>query len=326
MRPADAETAYPVRVAAVTREADAVLSLTLRHPQDRDLPAWEPGAHIDLHLPSGRIRQYSLCGSPRDLRKYRIAVLRESAGRGGSAEIHDLPLTGKQLTVQGPRNHFQLGDSPRYLFIAGGIGVTPILSMIAEVRYGRPWEMYYGGRTRTSMAFTEEALRVGGGRVHLLPADENGRLDVEGIVRSASAGTAVYCCGPPGLLRAVTNACQWLAPAASLHTERFITGQAPGESPALGSAENRPFRVELRRSGRTLPVPADRTLLQVIRDAVPDVPYSCEEGYCGTCETRVLGGQPDHRDEILSAEERAESKTMMICVGRARSETLVLDL
>jgi ferredoxin-NADP reductase len=321
--PTDADTVYPLRVAAVTREADAVVSLTLRHPQGRDVPAWEPGAHIDVHLPSRRIRQYSLCGDPRDLREYRIAVLREQAGRGGSAEIHDVPLTGKQLMVQGPRNHFQLRDSPRYLFIAGGIGVTPILPMIAEVCPGRPWAMYYCGRTRTSMAFTEEARSVGGDRVHILPTDESGRLDVEGIVRSADAGTAVYCCGPPGLLRAVTDACQRLAPAASLHTERFIQD---GQFPAPGTVENRPFRVELRRSGRTLPVPADRTLLQVIRDAIPDVPYSCEEGYCGTCETKVLGGQPDHRDEILSAEEHAESKTMMICVGRARSETLVLDL
>jgi ferredoxin-NADP reductase len=321
--PTDADAVYPLRVAAVTREADAVVSLTLRHPQGRDVPAWEPGAHIDVHLPSRRIRQYSLCGDPRDLREYRIAVLREQAGRGGSAEIHDVPLTGKQLMVQGPRNHFQLRDSPRYLFIAGGIGVTPILPMIAEVCPGRPWAMYYCGRTRTSMAFTEEARSVGGDRVHILPTDESGRLDVEGIVRSADAGTAVYCCGPPGLLSAVTDACQRLAPAASLHTERFIQD---GQFPAPGTVENRPFRVELRRSGRTLPVPADRTLLQVIRDAIPDVPYSCEEGYCGTCETKVLGGQPDHRDEILSAEEHAESKTMMICVGRARSETLVLDL
>ena len=323
----DTAGAYPLRVAAVTREADAVRSLTLRHPEGRDLPGWEPGAHIDLHLPSGRIRQYSLCGSLRDRREYRIAVLREQAGRGGSAEIHDLPLAGKQLMVTGPRNHFRLTDSPRYLFIAGGIGVTPILPMIIEVGADRPWTMYYGGRTRTSMAFIEQALRAGGDRVHILPKDESGPLDVDGIVRTADAGTAVYCCGPPSLLDAVADACRRLAPAASLHTERFTSADpATTGVPATGAGEDRPFRVELKRSGRTLQVPADRSLLDVIRDAIPNVPHSCEEGYCGTCETAVLGGRPDHRDEILAPEERAESRTMMICVGRALSETLVLDL
>ena len=323
----DTADAYPLRVTAVTREADAVISLTLRHPEGRDLPAWNPGAHIDLHLPSGRIRQYSLCGSPRNRREYQIAVLRERSGRGGSAEIHDLPLTRKQLMVRGPRNHFQLRDSPRYLFIAGGIGVTPVLPMIAEMGPGRPWAMYYGGRTRTSMAFAADALRTGGDHGHVLPKDETGPLDVDGIVATADARTAVYCCGPPSLLRAVEDACRRLARGASLHTERFTPGDpAPGEPPGPRGGEDRSFLVELRRSGLTLQVPADRTLLAVIRDAVPEVPCSCEEGYCGSCETKVLGGQPDHRDEILSPEERAENNTMMICVGRALSETLVLDL
>jgi ferredoxin-NADP reductase len=319
--------AYPLRVAAVTREADEVLSLSLRHPEGGDLPAWQPGAHIELQLPSGRIRQYSLYGSPRSRGEYRIAVLREKAGRGGSAEIHDLPLTGMQLVVRGPRNHFPLKDSPRYLFIAGGIGVTPILPMITEVGPDRPWAMYYGGRSRASMAFAERALRIGGDRVHIQPEDESGLLDVAGIVGAADARTAIYCCGPQGLLDAVQDARRRLSPGASLYTERFTPGPpAPAQSPAQGAAQDRPFRVELKRSGRTLLVPADRTLLDVIRDVVPDVPYSCEEGYCGTCETKVLGGRPDHRDEILFPEERAKNNTMMICVGRALSETLVLDL
>ncbi len=319
--------AYPLRVAAVTREADEVLSLSLRHLEGGDLPAWQPGAHIELQLPSGRIRQYSLCGSPRSRGEYRIAVLREKAGRGGSAEIHDLPLTGRQLVVRGPRNHFPLKDSPRYLFIAGGIGVTPILPMITELGPARPWAMYYGGRSLASMAFAEQALHIGGDRVHIQPEDEGGLLDVAGIVRAADARTAIYCCGPQGLLDAVQEARRRLSPEASLYTERFTPRPpAPAESPAPGAAQDRPFRVELKRSGRTLLVPADRTLLEVIRDVVPDVPYSCEEGYCGTCETKVLGGRPDHRDEILFSEERSENNTMMICVGRALSETLVLDL
>jgi ferredoxin-NADP reductase len=142
---------FPLRVTAVTHEADSVISIELRHPEGRDLPPWAPGAHIDLRLPSGRIRQYSLCGSPQDRGKYRIAVLREPAGRGGSEEIHTLPLAGMRLMVRGPRNHFQLRPAPRYLFIAGGIGVTPILPMIAEIGSGQPWTMYYGGRSRASM-------------------------------------------------------------------------------------------------------------------------------------------------------------------------------
>lgn len=323
----EAAGTYPLRVAAVTREADSVISVELRHPEGRDLSPWAPGAHIDLHLPSGRIRQYSLCGSPGDRGKYRIAVLREPAGRGGSEEIHALPLAGMRLEVRGPRNRFELRPAPRYLFIAGGIGVTPILPMIAEIGSGQPWTMHYGGRSRASMAFTQEALRIGGDRVSILPQDETGPLPVAGILARAEERTAVYCCGPPGLLRAVEDACQRLDTAVSLYTERFSPGEDRGSgTPATEAGESRPFTVELVRSGRTLQVPSDRTLLDVIREAVPGVPYSCEEGYCGSCETAVLGGQPDHRDEILSAEEHAESRTMMICVGRALSPSLVLDL
>jgi ferredoxin-NADP reductase len=315
---------YRLRVAAAAREADAVISLTLRHPGGRDLPAWEPGAHIDLHLPSGRIRQYSLCGSPGRRGEYRIAVLREQAGRGGSAEIHALPLGIGYLEASGPRNHFPLRDSPRYLFIAGGIGITPVLPMIAAVAGSRPWALHYGGRSRASMAFAGEVIRLGGGRARLVPQDEDGPLDVEAIVATAGPGTAVYCCGPQGLLRAVEDACRRLAPGAPLYTERFTPGPAADPAPAAG--EERPFRVELRRTGATLDVPADRSLLDAVRDVLPDVPFSCEEGYCGSCETTVLGGEPDHRDDILSPGERAEGKTMMICVGRALSDTLILDL
>jgi ferredoxin len=188
--------------------------------------------------------------------------------------------------------------------------------------------MHYGGRNRASMAFTHEALRIGGDRVRILPQDETGLLDVAGIVATADDRTAVYCCGPQGLLRAVEDACQRLGTAVSLYTERFSSGEdrASGSPAVTDAGESRPFAVELKRSGRTLQVPSDRTLLDVIREAVPDVPYSCEEGYCGSCETAVLGGQPDHRDEILSPEERAAGRTMMICVGRALSPSLVLDL
>ncbi|MGW4064635.1 PDR/VanB family oxidoreductase [Amycolatopsis sp. NPDC004747] len=292
--------------------ADGVVRLTLRAPGGEPLPPWEPGAHIDLVLP-GFVRQYSLCGDPADASSYQVAVLREPDGRGGSAYVHDSLSAGDLVSVEGPRNHFALVQASRYLFIAGGIGITPILPMVESVaRAGHDWQLVYGGRTRSSMAFTADLARHGD-RVVFRPQDEHGLLDLPTLLASAGAGTAVYCCGPEPLLAAV----EALGPD-DLHVERFAP--LPDDGPRTG------FEVELAGSGRVLPVPADRSILEVVEEAGVTILSSCREGTCGTCETGVLGGEPDHRDSVLTAEERLENEVMMLCVSRARSPRLVLDL
>ncbi|MEU4521964.1 PDR/VanB family oxidoreductase [Amycolatopsis sp. NPDC024027] len=292
--------------------ADGVVRLTLRAPGSEQLPPWEPGAHIDLVLP-GSVRQYSLCGRPEDRSAYQVAVLREPDGRGGSAYVHDSLLAGDLLQADGPRNHFALVDAERYLFIAGGIGITPILPMLDRVTAAcRDWQLVYGGRTRGSMAFTEELSRHGG-RVSFRPQDEHGLLDLPTLLAAAQPGTAVYCCGPEPLLAAV----EALGPA-NLHVERFTA--------RLDESPRTAFEVELAGSGRVLPVPADRSILEVVEEAGVTVLSSCREGTCGTCETGVLGGTPDHRDSVLTADERLENEVMMLCVSRSCSPRLVLDL
>ncbi|GAA1786986.1 PDR/VanB family oxidoreductase [Planosporangium flavigriseum] len=318
-------------VKTATWEADGVLSLRLVDPHGGELPAWEPGAHLDLVLPSGLVRQYSLCGRTDDRRAYTIAVLREVDGRGGSREVHETALVGKTVSVRGPRNRFPLEDAPRYLFLAGGIGITPILAMIREAEArGADWRLAYGGRSRSTMAFVDELVELGRGgvdgvdgvdRVDIVAQDERGLLDLDALLEQAEPGTAVYCCGPEGLLAAAEQRCGDRG--ISLHLERF--GASGAAEPVDDSAEVS-FEVELARSGCVVTVPPGCSILDAVRDVAPDVMTSCEEGFCGTCETKVLEGVPDHHDTILSAKERERGQTMMICVGRSKSPRLVLDL
>ncbi|MFI9168756.1 PDR/VanB family oxidoreductase [Streptomyces lincolnensis] len=295
--------------------ADGVLALTLRHPLGEELPEWEPGAHIDVVLGPGLERQYSLCGDPADRTAWRIAVLREPAGRGGSAHVHQELGQGDKVGVRGPRNHFALEPAPRYRFVAGGIGITPILPMLARAESrGADWSLLYGGRSRDSMAFTEELSRYGE-RVTVAPQDETGLLDLASVLDDVPEGTLVYCCGPGPLLDAVEERC----PAGLLHVERF----APKEQE---TGENTGFEVELAQSGRTVTVAPDVSVLDAVRAAGVEVLFSCTEGTCGTCETDVLEGAPDHRDSVLTDEEREAGETMMICVSRCRGKRLVLDL
>ncbi|WP_406170798.1 PDR/VanB family oxidoreductase [Streptomyces canus] len=295
--------------------ADGVLALTLRHPLGEQLPQWEPGAHIDVVLGPGLERQYSLCGDPADRTAWRIAVLREPAGRGGSAHVHEQLGQGDKVGVRGPRNHFTLRPAPRYRFIAGGIGITPILPMLAAAEAeGAEWTLLYGGRTRESMAFTEELSRYGD-RVTVAPQDESGLLDLASVLDGVPEGTLVYCCGPGPLLDAVEERC----PAGLLHVERFT----PKEQPA---ADNTEFEVELAQTGTTVTVAPDVSVLDAVRASGVEVLFSCTEGTCGTCETDVLDGTPDHRDSVLTDEEREAGETMMICVSRCRGKKLVLDL
>jgi cytochrome P450/ferredoxin-NADP reductase len=316
---ATAEFEAEARVVAKREEADGVVSLALREAGDRPLPAWEPGAHVDLVLDGAPTRQYSLCGDPADSHQYRLGILRDPDGRGGSLFVHDRLQEGDTVRIRGPRNNFPLAPSPRYLFIAGGIGITPVLAMIrAAEAAGADWELVYGGRRRASMAFLDE-LAPHGDRVSVRPQDETGLLDLDTLLGTPRPDTLVYCCGPEPLLAAVEQRCAgW--PRGALHVERFAP--RPQAEPARAEA----FEVELARSELTLPVPPDRSVLSVVEEAGVGVLSSCAEGTCGTCETAVLDGVPDHRDSVLGPEEREANDCMMICVSRARTDRLVLDL
>ncbi|MEY9966460.1 ferredoxin-NADP reductase [Streptacidiphilus sp. MAP12-16] len=303
-------------VAARATEAEDVVSLRLSAPDGRPLPPWQPGAHLDLVLPSGLRRQYSLCGDPADRRSYRIAVRRLPDGGGGSVEVHDTLLTGTRVAGGGPRNAFPFAADPAVLLIAGGIGITPILAMAREAAgRGLDWRLVHTGRSRASMPFADELTALGGDRVELLPDDEHGTPDGAELLRRAPAGSAVYVCGPAPMLDSVRGAFDACA-ATALHFERFS---------AAPIVDGRPFDLRLRSSGRVLPVPADRSALDVLRENDPDTPYSCRQGFCGVCRRRVTSGAVEHRDRKLTDQERAEGQ-MLVCVSRApEGECLELD-
>ncbi|MEU9052823.1 PDR/VanB family oxidoreductase [Streptomyces sp. NPDC048384] len=282
--------------------AEGVVQLRL---EGHDLPRWEPGAHLDVVLPSGLVRQYSLCGDPEDTSSYTVATRLVPDGRGGSREVHEQVREGMELEVRGPRNRFPLVAAPSYVFVAGGIGITPILPMLRALPDGVEWRLLYCGRDRASMPFLEEIEKLGGGdRVTVV----EGPPDLGVVLAEVPDRAAVYCCGPEGLMAAVEERFP------GVHLERFAPRSSAGGA----------FEVELRRSGRTLTVPADSTVLAAVRAQLPDTAYSCEQGFCGTCQQRVLEGEVDHRDELLTDAERSDS--MLICVSRARGDRLVLDL
>lgn len=309
-----------LQVRAKSVVAEGVVCLELGRENGGRLPDWTPGSHIDLVFPDGTTRQYSLCGDRWDAHTYRIAVLREPAGRGGSAYVHDRLSVGDLVGVGGPRNQFPLAPSAAYLFIAGGIGITPLIPMVYQAELmGCDWQLLYGGRTRSSMAFREELVSAYGDRVHIIPEDELGLIDLATWLATVSPGMKVYCCGPAPLLAVVEKACgSWLAH--TLRTERFSAAVQP--EPARRTA----FEVELRRSGVTVTVTPDTSVLQAVRDAGVDVLSSCGQGICGTCLTTVLQGVPDHRDSLLADDERAANDCMYPCVSRSCGDLLVLDL
>ncbi|MBF6302134.1 oxidoreductase [Nocardia amamiensis] len=292
----------------VHAEAVDVISFTLRRADGGPLPQWRPGAHLDVFLPSGKQRQYSLCGDPNDPFRYRIAVRRIIDGGGGSIEMHYAVRPGELLRARGPRNAFPFVDAPSYLFIAGGIGITPILPMVQAA--GARGHLVYLGRTRDSMPFVDE-LPV----AEIRPDDECGVPDIAELLKRAEPGAAVYVCGPPPVLAAAQRSMFAINPTGSLHTERF---SAP---PVI---DGREFDLILARTGRTIRVGADETALTAIRRAVPGAVYSCQQGFCGTCKIGVLAGQIDHRDHILPGAERGDH--MLACVSRAAGDSLVIDL
>lgn len=314
------EGVLELRVEQLRREADGVLSVTLADPEGGVLPAWAPGAHIDLELP-GLVRQYSLCGDPADRRTYTIAVLREPDSAGGSAHMHEVLRPGDLVEVGGPRNHFALVPADRYLFIAGGIGITPMLPMIAAAEAaGADWRLAYGGRRRETMAFLD-VLAAYGDRVDVVVEAEDGPLDLAALLAEPRAGTAVYCCGPGGLLDAVEERCDAAWPEDALHLERF-----KAKALAIDPAAERAFEVVCARSELTVPVPADRPIADCLDAAGVPVPTACREGICGSCEVKILDGVAEHRDSLLSRAEQEEGRTLMVCVSRARTDRLVLDL
>ncbi|MFB8043226.1 PDR/VanB family oxidoreductase [Streptomyces hydrogenans] len=304
----------PRRVLVTGRAVPAEGVVELRLEGER-LPSWEPGAHLDLVLPSGQVRQYSLCGDPGQADVYRIAarlIEEDRGGRGGSREVHEQLHEGAEVEFRGPRNRFPLVDSPSYVFVAGGIGITPVLPMVrAAEAAGADWRLVYCGRSRATMPYLAELVRLGGDRVTVVAEDEDGYPDLAFLERTP-AETVVYCCGPDGLMDAVSAA---MPEGRTPRLERFS---------ALAPADGTAFEVELRRSGRTVAVAADQSVLAAVREEVPGLMYSCTQGFCGTCRQTVLDGEVDHRDELLTDAERADS--MLICVSRCAGKKLVLDL
>jgi ferredoxin-NADP reductase len=303
--------------------AEGVVVLDLGHPDDEDLPRWEPGAHIDLLLEDGLTRQYSLCGDPNNSSLWRIGVLLDPNSRGGSSYVHGNLNEGATVRARGPRNHFPLVDTPHYRFIAGGIGITPIMAMVEAVqRSGSDWTLLYGGRTKSSMAFADDLATRYPERVTVWPQDERGLLDLESLFKEPEDNTLVYCCGPEALLSAVEqHSSHW--PAGILHIERFAA-KAPTAQEAAEALDQ--FEVVCQRSGSTFEITSDQSILEVLEEQGIPILGSCYEGVCGTCEARILEGTADHRDSVLSDAEKAAGEMMLICVSRSRTERLVLDL
>lgn len=314
-----------LQVRALTWEAENIVGVELVPTQSGVLlPPTEAGAHIDLQLPGGLRRSYSLLDGTGERRRYRIAVHRAPHSRGGSRWLHDSLRPGAQLAVSTPRNHFPLAEAaPCSVFIAGGIGITPILAMVARAQeLGQTWSLHYAARTRRHAAFLDrlaQFARGPGASLHLHFDDEHGGrpLDIAAVVRSLPAQAHVYCCGPAPMLAAYAQATADL-PAERVHQEAFAGVSAPDDAKS--------YRVELARSGRSLQVAPGQTLLDALIAAGADPLYSCREGLCGTCEVRVLAGIPDHRDLVLTPEQRQANDRMLPCCSGARSDHLVLDL
>jgi tetrachlorobenzoquinone reductase len=319
-----AESTIEVRVKRISYEAENINSYELTSPTGGDLVPFTAGGHIDLHLSNGMIRRYSLVNDQRERHRYVIAVNKDPAGRGGSRFVHDNLRVGDIVRVSRPRNNFALCEEVEHsVLIAGGIGITPLLSMVRRLEsLGRSCELFYVARARPAAAFLGDLDALGSNghlKLHIDFDDErSGRMfDLPALVKNVPAQAHLYCCGPKPMLEAF-EAATADRPADHVHVEYFQAREAP--------ANKGGFEVRLARSNRTIAVEAGRTILDALLDAGIAANYACTEGVCGTCETRVLDGIPDHRDQFLSKEEQAANKTIMICCSGARSRSLVLDL
>ena len=315
-----------VLVRAITYEAEGILSIELVHPAGRELPAFTAGAHLDVHMSPGLVRQYSLCNDPAERLRYVVAVLYEPMGKGGSKFMHEQVRPGDTLYVSAPRNYFPLAaEAKRHLLLAGGVGITPMMAMVAElVRKDADFTLHYCTRSPEKTAFRNKLLPLAQeGRVVFYHdgGDPRRGLDLAALLGSHTPGTHVYYCGPAGFMSTARAATEhW--PAGTVHFEYF---EPPTESEEkTANLSNRPFRIRLAQSGKVFTVPADNSIVQVLRKHGIEVDTNCEEGYCGTCLTRYLEGQPEHRDIVLDDSDRANY--VLICCARAVSEELVLDL
>jgi ferredoxin-NADP reductase len=308
-----------LRIRSATWEAPNVLSYELRPLEGGELPPFTAGAHIDLTLPNGLVRSYSLINPQSERHRYVVAVQKDRASRGGSKWIHENIRAGDIVPVNGPRNNFALDETAeKSIFIAGGIGITPILSMIERLSaLGRDWELVYCSRIRSGTPFLEALQKKPRVRFNFDQEPGGKMLDIAALVGAGPANAHLYCCGPLPMLEAFEQATKDLA-RNRVHLEYFAAKEPPARAGG--------FKVVLAKSGREFTVPPGKTILDTLRDSGIDVPHSCTEGVCGTCETKVLEGIPDHRDLILTETERASNKTMMICCSGAKSEKLVLDL
>ncbi len=318
------EPLFPARIIAIELAAEDILSFTLR-PLDSTLPDQiDPGSHVDVQLPNGMMRSYSLSNGLEHKRGYRLTVARDANSRGGSTYMHDHLRVGQIVEISKPRNNFHLAeDAALSVFFAGGIGVTPFIPMITRLNLiGRAWRIYYCTRNQERAALVDELMQLeaeGTGTLVSHYDDVAGLFDLQGTLRSLPADTHVYCCGPKGMLDAFrTGAGDVGIPGHQVHFEYF--------SADVDNATEGGFVVVLNQSGREFTVNPGQTLLKALVEQGVNIPYSCEEGICGACETRVIDGTPDHRDMVLSEDEKKANRTMMVCCSGSKSDRLVLDL
>ncbi|RZS86369.1 PDR/VanB family oxidoreductase [Pigmentiphaga kullae] len=310
-----------VLVHAIRLEAQGIISVEFRSPTGEELPAFAAGSHIDLHLPNGLVRSYSLFNSPEERHRYVVGVLNDRNSRGGSRFVHEQLRVGSTIKIAPPRNNFELDESAaKSVLLAGGIGVTPIFCMYNRLRaIGKPVELVYCARTKSEAAFVDELVASGGKVTTRFDDQAGGPPNLRELLGSQPADTHFYCCGPTPMLDAFEATCKELG-YQNVHIERFA---AAGE---VTAAQEGSYQVELAKSGKTIDVPACMALLDALLEAGIDADYSCREGVCGACETAVLEGTPDHRDSVLTERERESNKTMMVCVSGCKGSKLVLDI
>ncbi len=313
-----------VRVAAKRRVAETIWELELRTADGAELPAWEAGSHIDLILDKLTVRQYSLAGDPAQRDRYLIAVLLEPKGRGGSKRICEQLAVGGELLISSPRNHFALApDASHSLLLAGGIGITPLLAMAHQLhRQGKPFDLVYRARSRAWAAYADElAQQPWASRVTCYFSDEGGRasFDLDALLKAQPAGNHLYVCGPNAFIEAVEQAALPLLGEGAVHSEKF-------HPEAHDKSGDHAFELVCRKSGVTLTVPADRTIVQVLEEHGIDIPTSCQDGICGSCISQVIEGEVEHRDELLTRADREKRGLFTPCCSRAKGDRLVVDL